>query len=155
MPLDAAISSVRSDMQRELACKSIESVVKGYAGIVVVLEDGRMLVPEPPKGATILRDVTVTMDGLIGESIVDPLAARAICGSVATGLMDPFRGDAGWYIVNVKSVTRARDEEFPMFMKVNGPGLIDGQRSAQWEAWKSKLIKQSVIEDRRWMYFRY
>ncbi|MBI2794218.1 MAG: SurA N-terminal domain-containing protein [Ignavibacteria bacterium] len=155
LPLDAAVASVKADMQRELACKSIESVVKGYAGIVAVLEDGRMLVPEPPKGATILRDVTITMDGLIGESIVDPLAASVICGSATSGLMNAFRGDVGWYVVNVKSVSKARDEEFPMFMKANGQGLVDEQRSAYWEVWKSTLIKQSVIEDRRWMYFRY
>lgn len=155
LPLEAVIDRVKADMQRELACKSIESVVKSYAGIVVLLEDGRMLVPEPPKGATILRDVTVTMDGLIGEIITDPFAARVICGTSAYGLMDSFRGDAGWYIVNVKSINKAPDEKFPLFLEENGKGLIEEQRAANWEKWKSGLLNRSDIEDNRWIYFRY
>ena len=155
LPAEAVLEQIVAEMQVELSCKSIEKTVKSYAGIVTMLEGGTMMIPESPKGSTILRDVTVTMDGYIGENIVDPFAGRVICSIVRPGLMDAFRGDAGWYIVNVKSVQHPTAEDYPLYLLANGEMLTGEQRNDYWDAWANENMRKAQIQDFRWQYFRY
>ncbi len=155
MPIESAEPAIVDDLRREQACTIMEKDVKGLTSIVTRLDDGRMLVGAPIKNGTILNDITIDLTGMMGQEIYDPLAARAVCNASAPGLMGPFRGDAGWYMVNIRSITRPNPDDYPLYLQLRGEDLVAQQRANTWETWKNAVRKNAKIEDLRWQYFRY
>ena len=155
LPFEAAEERVLLDWQRETACTSREADMKKIRGIVTLLDDGRMFVGAPITGGTIFRDITVDPTGLIGDQILDPLASKAICNARENGIMGPFRGDAGWYIVNVHYVVKPNRDDYPLYPQLNGEALAEEQRVEHWNQFLDHLTDDANIEDRRYLYFRY
>jgi len=155
LPFDAAMDRVLVDWQIEQACLARETDMKKIRTVVSVLDDGRMLIGAPLPGATIFRDITVDPGGLIGDQILDPLASKAICDARDPGVMGPFRGDAGWYVVNVHYVVRPNPDDYPLYLKLNGETLAEEQRQDHWNHFLDHLTDDAEIVDQRYLYFRY
>jgi hypothetical protein len=154
LPFEAARPRIVQDVMKFNACKSREKDARKQRAIVTLLEGGRMFISVRADDATFLRDAAIDASGLIGESILDPLAARIITNSSA-GLVGPFLGDAGWYTISIIDVTYLEGAQLEAFRSANVEMLADQQREDHWLRWLESL-KQSVrIDDRRWQYFQY
>ncbi|RPI68942.1 MAG: peptidyl-prolyl cis-trans isomerase [Ignavibacteriae bacterium] len=155
MPIDAVRDQISLEVKTDMACSVMERDIKSLNSIVTRLDNGSMLVGAPIKDGTILRDITIDPSGLMGEQFYDPLAARAVCNASGPGLMGPFRGDAGWYMVNIRSITRPNPDDYPLYLQLRGEDLVAEQRARNWDTWRAAVRKNAKIEDMRWMYFRY
>jgi hypothetical protein len=154
LPFEAARPRIVQDVMKFNACKSREKDARKQRALVTLLEGGRMFISVRADDATFLRDAAIDASGLIGESILDPLAARIITNSSA-GLVGPFLGDAGWYTISIIDVTYLEGAQLEAFRSANVEMLADQQREDHWLRWLESL-KQSVrIDDRRWQYFQY
>ena len=98
----------------------------------------QMFIGSPIKNATILRDITIDPSGMMGEQFYDPLASRAVCNATAPGLMGPFRGDIGWYMINIRSITRPNPDDYPLYLQLRGEDLVAAQRANSWDTWKTR-----------------
>lgn len=155
MPLGAVKDDVARDWKIDMACIRMSDRARTIYDLVTILEDKQMFVGVPIPDATIMRDIEIQALGLIGESIIDPLAAEAICDAPKLGLKGPFRGDAGWYVANIKSVFKSTREDFDLYSKLHGDELMIEQREQHWKSWLQNLRDSATIEDFRSEYFRY
>ena len=155
LPFEAVQEDVKRAWKIDMACAQMRPRARTIYDLVTILEDGTMFIGVPIDDAQIMRDVEVQKLGLIGESIIDPLAANAICDASSYGLMGPFRGDAGWYVVNVKNLMNATREDFDLYSKLHGDELMIDQREAHWKNFIEELRSSATIVDNRSTYFRY
>jgi len=154
MPFDAATSRIAMLMNRQRGCDARRDLMKTIMGLTTRLDDGVMFIAENPKGASIMRGVTV-QSGFIGEELYDPTAAKEVLAKPLPSLYGPFLGDLGWYIVNITSAVRANDAEFPMWLELRSEDLLQERKQARWDEYLESLRKNATIEDNRWYFFRY
>jgi len=154
MPFDAAATRVAAILNRQRGCEARREAMKVVMGLTTRLDDGLMFIAEPPKGATIMRGVSV-QGGFIGEEMYDPTASAEVLAKPVPDLYGPFLGDLGWYIVNITSSVKANDAEFPMWLELRSEDLLQDRKQAVWDAYLEGLRAKAQIDDNRWFYFRY
>jgi len=155
LPFEAAISNIADAIKRQRGCDERRQTAKTARGLSSRLPDGRLFVSEQLKEMQIARDLAVHADGMIGEVLFDPTAAREILAKPRPDLYDPFLAESGWYVVNITSVIKANDAEFPMWLEMRKDDLVTEQREKHWTDFISALRSTATIEDIRWVYFRY
>ena len=154
MPFDAAASRVAMVLARQRGCEARKDVMKTVMGLTTRLDDGLMFIAENPKGAQIMRGVSV-QSGFIGEEMYDPTAAAEILAKPLPDLYGPFLGDLGWYIVNITGIVKANEAEFPMWLELRTEDLLQERKQAVWDEYLKTLRAGATIDDNRWFYFRY
>lgn len=155
MPFEAAAPQIADAIQRQRGCEERRDIAKTVRGLSSRLQDGTLFIAEHTKEAQIARELSVHSDGMIGEVLFDPTAAREILAKPMPDLYGPFLGESGWYVVNISSVIKANDAEFPMWLEMRKEDLENEQREKRWNAFLVDLRTKAVIEDNRWIYFRY
>ncbi|MCX6141420.1 MAG: peptidylprolyl isomerase [Candidatus Kapabacteria bacterium] len=155
MPLEAAIPSVTTAINRQRGCEARREIAKAAMGLTTRLEDGTMVIAEKLPEVQVARALSVHSDGMIGDRLYDQSAAREILAKQRPDLYGPFLGEAGWYVVNITGVIKANEDEYPMWIEMRREDLEIEQREAQWQTFVTNLRTSAVIEDNRWMYFRY
>lgn len=155
MPFDAAASRVAMVLNRQRGCEARKDAMKTIMGVTTRLDDGVMFIAENPKGAQIMRNISIQGNGFIGEELYDPAAAKEILAKTTAELQGPFLGDLGWYIVNLTGIIKANDAEFPMWLELRTEDLLQERKQSVWDTYLQRLRADSVIEDNRWFYFRY
>lgn len=155
MPFDAAASRVGMILNRQRGCEARKDIMKTIMGVTTRLDDGVMFVAENPKGAQIMRNVSIQGSGFIGEELYDPTAAKEILAKSSPELYGPFLGDLGWYIVNITGIAKANESEFPMWLELRSEDLLQERKQACWDGYLESLRAKATIEDNRWFYFRY
>ncbi|MFZ9870281.1 MAG: SurA N-terminal domain-containing protein [Candidatus Kapaibacteriota bacterium] len=157
MDFDDVRDRVLADWQRDQACSEMRTDMLRIHAVTTVLDDGRMMIGAPlsgASGAVIERDVLVDASGAIG-SMNDPLAAQAVRAATTSGLLGPFRGDNGWYLVNVHYVVRATPEDYRQMRDNVLSTITNEQKKLAWEQFLRDLLDSASIEDRRGRYFRF
>lgn len=155
MPFEAAVPQIADAINRQRGCADRLPVAKSVRGLASRLDDGRLMLAENVKEAQIARGLSVFADGMIGEVLYDPTAAREILAKPVPDLYGPFLGESGWYVVNITGVVKANPEEFPMWLELRKEDLEQEQRAAAWDKLQTSLRTAATITDNRWMYFRY
>jgi hypothetical protein len=155
MPFEAAVPQIADAINRQRGCQERLPIAKTVKGLASRLEDGRLMLAETVKEAQIARGLSVFADGMIGEVLYDPTAAREILAKPIPDLYGPFLGESGWYVVNITGVVKANPEEFPMWLELRKEDLEQEQRAAAWDTMQRSLRDAATITDNRWMYFRY
>ncbi|MFN5874725.1 MAG: hypothetical protein ACK45E_00460, partial [Ignavibacteria bacterium] len=135
-------------------CEERRDAMKTVMGLTTRLDDGLMFIAENPKGAQIMRGVSV-QGGFIGEEMYDATAAAEILAKPLPNLYGPFLGDLGWYVVNISSIVKANEAEFPMWLELRTEDLLQERRQAAWDEYLKNLRAGASIDDNRWFYFRY
>ncbi|MBK6290774.1 MAG: hypothetical protein IPF59_03315 [Ignavibacteria bacterium] len=130
-----------------VACDPIDTPERGAVLAIVV--------DKTPKEAQIARGLNVHSDGMIGEVLYDPTAAKEILAKPTPDLFGPFLAESGWYIVNITGVIKANDDEYPMWLEMRKETIEAEQIEAHWQSFVKGLRTNAVIEDNRWVYFRY
>ncbi|MEY2720428.1 MAG: Parvulin-like peptidyl-prolyl isomerase [Bacteroidota bacterium] len=154
MPFDAAAKQVANLLIRQRGCEQRRDAMKTVMGLTTRLDDGLMFIAENPKGAQIMRGVSV-QSGFIGEEMYDPTAAAEILAKPLPNLYGPFLGDLGWYIVNITGIVKANEAEFPMWLELRTEDLLQERKQAVWDEYLNTLRAGATIDDNRWFYFRY
>ncbi len=155
MPFEAAAPRIAEAINRERGCEERRQLAKTVKGLTTRLEDGLMMIAETPKEAQVARGLSVHADGMIGEVLYDPTAAKEILAKPTPDLYGPFLGESGWYIVNITGVIKANDDEYPMWLEMRKESIETEQLEAHWQSFVKGLRTNAVIEDNRWVYFRY
>ena len=155
MPFEAAIPRVADAINRKRGCDERSEQAKNARGLTTRLDDGTMFIAETIPEAQIARGLEVHSDGMIGEVLLDPTAAREILAKPKPDIYGPFLGESGWYVVNITGVIKANSEEYPMWLEMRRADLEAEQRESQWLSFVKKLQATAAIEDSRWVYFRY
>lgn len=155
MPFEAAIPAMSEAIMRQRGCDARRDLAKSVRGLASRLDDGLLFIAERPKEAQVARGLTITGDGYFGDSMYDLMAAREILAKTVPGLYGPFLGDNGWYTVNITGINAANPDEFPMWLEMRKADIEEEQRLAAWDLYVKKLRSEAVIDDQRWLYFRY
>ncbi len=155
MPVEAARSRIIADIQRDYACTRLERQAQSMRAVCTVLDDGRLFVAEQLPGMSIWRDQTLDGSGFVGPEVFDMVASLAIRRSSSTGLIGPFRGDAGWYVVNITTLSKSSSPPFAEWLQGDGSIHLQQQRQAVWERWLMDVRSRATIVDLRKLYFRY
>lgn len=155
IPFEAAFDHVRKVVRRDRACMDTKVDARKLFGMVTRLPEGPMFLAETPKGVKILRNVSVVSDGMIGDELFDPIAAREILAHSEPGLFGPFLGDAGWYIANTLQHVAPDPKEMTMFLDLRGSDLLQMQRDSAYDKWFLTIRRNATVVDNRWIYFRY
>lgn len=155
IPFEAAFDLVRKVVKRDRACMDTKVDARKLFGMVTRLPEGPMFLADTPKGVKILRNVSVATDGMIGEELFDPTAAKEILSHKEVGLFGPFLGDAGWYIANTLQYSAPDPKEMTMFLDLRGSDLLQMQRDNAYDKWFLTMRRNATITDNRWIYFRY
>ena len=154
LPYSAARQRVIDEVRVNNACMQRQDAARRLKGLITTIEGGTMFISMKPDDAVIMRDTRVDGSGLIGEQILDPLAAEIISNS-ESGLKGPFLGDAGWYIISVKEIVNADAAATESYRESYFELYADEQREDHWQSWVNNLSRNAKITDLRWMYFRY
>lgn len=155
IPFDAAFDMVHKVVKRDRACMDTRADARKLFGLITRLPEGPMFIAESPKNLKLLRNVSVETDGMIGDQLFDPTAAKIILSHKDGGLFGPFLGDAGWYIVNTLQYQQPDPNEFKMYLDLRGSDLLQMQRDKAYDTWLANLRRNATIVDNRWIYFRY
>jgi hypothetical protein len=154
VPFDAAAARVAAILTRQRGCEARKDFMKTVMGLTTRLDDGQMFIAENPKGAQIMRGVSV-QGGFIGEELYDPTAAAEILAKPLPDLYGPFLGALGWYIVNITGIVKANEAEFPMWLELRTEDLLQERKQNVWDEYLKTIRRSASIEDNRWYYFRY
>lgn len=154
VPFDAAAARVAAILTRQRGCEARKDFMKTVMGLTTRLDDGQMFIAENPKGAQIIRGVSV-QGGFIGEELYDPTAAAEILAKPLPDLYGPFLGDLGWYIVNITGIVKANEAEFPMWLELRTEDLLQERKQNVWDEYLKSIRTSASVEDNRWYYFRY
>jgi hypothetical protein len=154
VPFDAAAARVAAILTRQRGCEARKDFMKTVMGLTTRLDDGQMFIAENPKGAQIMRGVSV-QGGFIGEELYDPTAAAEILAKPLPDLYGPFLGALGWYIVNITGIVKANEAEFPMWLELRTEDLLQERKQNVWDEYLKTIRTSASIEDNRWYYFRY
>jgi hypothetical protein len=154
VPFDAAAARVAAILNRQRGCEARKDFMKTVMGLTTRLDDGQMFIAENPKGAQIMRGVSV-QGGFIGEELYDPTAAAEILAKPLPDLYGPFLGALGWYIVNITGIVKANEAEFPMWLELRTEDLLQERKQNVWDEYLKTIRRSASIEDNRWYYFRY
>lgn len=155
MPFEAAAPRIADALNRERGCEERRQLASTVKGLTSRLDDGLMFIGETPKEAQVARGLTVHADGMIGEVLYDPTAAKEILAKPTPELFGPFLAESGWYIVNITGVIKPNDDEYPMWLEMRKESIEAEQVEAHWQSFVKGLRTNAVIEDNRWVYFRY
>lgn len=155
LPFEAAIPAMSEAIMRSRGCDARRDLAKTVRGLSSRIDGGTLFLADRPKEAQIARGLTVTGDGFFGDAMVDVTAAREVLAKPTTDLYGPFLGDNGWYIVNITGINAANIDEFPMWLELKESDILEEQRSAAWDKFERDLRAAAVIDDQRWLYFRY
>ncbi|MBK7032790.1 MAG: SurA N-terminal domain-containing protein [Ignavibacteria bacterium] len=155
MPFEAAVPRIAEALNRERGCEERRQLANTVKGLTSRLDDGLMFIGETPKEAQIARGLNVHSDGMIGEVLYDPTAAKEILAKPTPDLFGPFLAESGWYIVNISGVIKANDDEYPMWLEMRKETIEAEQIEAHWQSFVKGLRTNAIIEDNRWVYFRY
>lgn len=155
MPFEAAVPNVALAINRQRGCDARRELARTAMGLATRLEDGTLFFAEKLAEVQIARALSVHSDGMIGDRLYDPAAASEILAKQRPDLYGPFLGEAGWYVVNITGVIKANDDEYPMWIEMRKEDLENEQRDAKWQTFTAGLRASAVIDDNRWMYFRY
>lgn len=155
LPFEAARDMVIADMRREYACGHLEPRAKSMRAVTTRLPDGRMLIAEQIPGTSVWRDQQIDGSGFVGPEVYDPTASLIIRQSTQSGLVGPFRGDAGWYIVNIHQTSKLEGPPFHEWLQGEGDLYVQRMHETIWDQWLSDVRAQATVVDLRWVYFRY
>lgn len=155
MPFDAAIEKVRKDLIHDRTCLGRSREARELKDMCALTPEGLFVIAEHPKDAKIYRDVSIDRGGMIGDEVMDTLAAKGIYDQGVRGIIGPVYGDNGWYVVNIRDIVKANPDEFGMFMQLNGAALVESQHAEAYDRWLAGVRSRSTIDDKRWVYFRY
>lgn len=155
LPFEAAVPRIADAINRERGCNQVQDAAKRTHALASRLDDGTLFLVEKPKEAQLARGLTAHADGMIGEVLFDLLAAREILAKPYADLYGPFLGEAGWYTVNINTIVRPNEAEYPMWLQMRREDLELEQRNAMWDKHLAGLRSRATITDERWLYFRY
>ncbi|GMV54023.1 MAG: peptidyl-prolyl cis-trans isomerase [Chlorobi bacterium] len=155
LTLDAARSRIVEDIIRNKACSHLEPRARTMYGLCKALPDGRMFIAEQLPTTSVWRDQTIDATGFVGPEVYDPTASLAIRRATSAGMMGPFRGDAGWYVVNIINTKTTDLPPFSEWLQAEGDLYVQRQREQQWSDFLTHITRTADIRDFRWVYFRY
>lgn len=155
MPFEAAAPAIATAIRRVNSCNARKDLAKTTRSLATRLDDGRLLFIEPPKGAQIARDLTIHANGMIGDVLYDSTATREIFSQPYPELIGPFLADKGWYVVNIVTLHKALDDEYPQWLNNNLETVTMDQQEKMWALFLADLRNRAEIDDNRWVFFRY
>jgi hypothetical protein len=154
-PFEAVRDLVREEVLRERQCQQRLRYMQGVRGICSRTPEGVLFLAERPPDATILREIVIKGNGMVGDDRFDPTLADVAVHLDGPGLYGPILGDLGWYIVNVTSMTQPSSEEFPLYLAAYGEALTLEMETSIFQDFERSLRQSARILDQRWITFRY